>query len=170
MPFPGGKQTDRQTDSWFRWKVWSSLELKHESNIDVRDLVHTFSFVFCNPTPQATETSFYLDNVINERVSEHPVQCDGVTLHQVLRDRHTHTHVGHSVQVSSSVTDTEDTSALRGHFCAWLKLCTEYWITQQSNGVFACDYLHAAASADIWYSFFLPTLKASSSSQSTNSK
>lgn len=34
-------------------------------------------------------TGLYLDNVIDERVSEHPVQSDAVTLHQVLENTHT---------------------------------------------------------------------------------
>jgi len=33
----------------------------------------------------------HLDNVMDERVSEHPVQSDAVALHQVLEDKHTHT-------------------------------------------------------------------------------
>ena len=39
--------------------------------------------------PPGAVTGRYLDNVIDERVSEHPVQSDAVTLHQVLEDKHT---------------------------------------------------------------------------------
>lgn len=58
--------------------------------------------VFSVSLPQARETGCYLDNVIDERVSEHPVQSDAVALHQVLKDKYT--HVGHSVHVRTSVT------------------------------------------------------------------
>lgn len=34
-----------------------------------------------------TLTGHYLDDVVDERVSEHPVQSDAVTLHQVLEDK-----------------------------------------------------------------------------------